>query len=77
MDTAANPNSAGPQDQTGRLVESATTLDEDLRQRLAAVDAEERGGAERFGSARPMLLEGAVWLAVGAAIWVLAILVWR
>lgn len=77
MDTTADAgHPAGPDHSGGIVVGSALTLDEDLRQRVAAVAAEERGGAERFGSTRRILVEGAVWVALGIVIWLLAILVW-
>lgn len=77
MNTPANAGPAMVPGQEGIVIESSLTLDEDLRQRLTAVAAEEREGAERFGSARPILVEGAIWVALGIAIWLITIAVWR
>lgn len=77
MDTAANPGPSTMPEHEGIVIESSLTLDEDLRQRLTAVAAEEHDGAERFGSTRSIVVEGAVWVALGIAIWLVAILAWR
>jgi hypothetical protein len=54
------------------------TYDADLRERLVQVAEDEAaGGVERFGSARGMLTECAIWVAVGAVAWIAILLVWR
>ena len=65
----------GPSEDSG-LVTSEAALDADLVARLGAVAEEEAAGEGRFESSRPILIESAVWLAVGALVWIVALLVW-
>lgn len=57
------------------LVE-VSDLDTTLRTRLDEVLAEESAGADHFASSRPIFVASAIWFAVGAILWVVAIAVW-
>jgi hypothetical protein len=80
MTSPIDPNVASSvattQASRGALAVGARDLDGDLRARLAAVRDEELGRAERFQSTRPVIIESGLWLALGALIWALTILLW-
>ena len=71
------PSTAPPHASGHAFTADASDLDQDLRDRLARVGEEQLSGAERFESMRSVWVESAAWLAVGAAIWLLTMLVWR
>lgn len=68
---------ASPQHQSGAALVDLSVLDVDLRDRIAAVAVEEQAGEERFLPSHRILVESAIWLIAGVAIWMLTILVWR
>ena len=74
--TSASNSSAEDHARGAAFVDEAV-LDVDLRNRIDAVASEERSHDERFRASRPVLIESALWLVVGVAIWALTILVWR
>jgi hypothetical protein len=82
MTNPVDPHVTGPlataQEVPRRAVTvDASDLDRDLRARLTSVRDEELGGAERFQSIRPVIIESGLWLVLGVAIWALTILLWR
>lgn len=77
MDTPLNDHQSRSSDGGDLFVESVSALDRDLRQRLDAVEAERAAGAERFGTARPMVMESLAWAFGAAAIWAIVVVMWR
>jgi hypothetical protein len=59
-----------------KLLQSAATLDGDLRTRIAAVAEAERAGTEQFGDSRRVIAEAAAWVVFGLLVWLVAVLVW-
>jgi len=62
---------------SGQVLSSREQLNSDLAMRLNAIHEEEAAGVDHFMSARPAIIEGLMWVALGACIWLASILVWH